>query len=89
MATWEDDATREGCRMIAGALLAAANAVDYLIQYAHPDDDITFHVDTRDMLRDRANVYAPPGEPQNGYPKNDQGKDNVVSLDAWRVWKQG
>ena len=82
MATWDDD-TRPNFNQVAGGMLYIASCLDELIKRADEDTDLTILLDTRDWLRDRANLFSPPGEPQEGY----QGAD-VVSLDAWREWRR-
>ncbi len=82
MATWDDE-VRERFNMVAGGMLSIAEALHSLIVISYEDDDITLLVNTRDWLRDRANVFSPPGEPEQGY-----NSDNVVSLDAYREWQK-
>lgn len=82
MATWGDD-IRETFGNLAKALEGISGLCDYLIKTALEDEDITVLVDTRDWCRDRACIFRPPGEPQQGYPQD--GAD-VISLDAYREW---
>ena len=84
MGTWPDE-TRSPFQKIAGGLLAVGEAVDAMIKAAGEDEDITVLVDTLQWLRDRASLFSPPGEPQEGYQSEGA---TVISLDAFREWRK-
>lgn len=84
MATWDEE-VRDRYHAVAGGMCTIADALDALIRLAPPDDDITYLVNTRDWLRDRSCLFAPPGEPADGYPSEGA---QVINLDAWRAWRQ-
>lgn len=84
MATWSDQ-VRGDFNLIAGTMLFLAECLELTIQEADEDTDITILVNSRDWLRDRATLFSPPGEPEDGYPS--LGAD-VINLDAYRTWRQ-
>lgn len=86
MGTWDDE-VRESHYRVGGGLLAVADAIGVLIQIADPDADISIYVDTQNWLRDRACLFAPPGEPATGYPEQENGAQ-VINLDAYREWRR-
>lgn len=84
MSQLEDD-DREQYRAIAGGMLCLAETIEELIAGAADDKGTTLLTDTRNWLLDRANVFSPPGEPEEGYPTEGA---TVISLDAWRALRR-
>ena len=67
---------------IAIDMMGLAEEIDALIQDADEDTDITYLVDTKYMLLDRAAIFWPPGKPHDGYPK---GSAQVFNLESERA----
>lgn len=84
MATW-DAPTRDRFAHVAGGMLTLADALDDLIKLADEDLDLTLLVNSRDWLRDRASIFAPTGEPEEGYPEHGA---EVINLECYRLWKR-
>lgn len=69
----------EEYRAIAGGMIALADSLKEMIDSADEDQDITILVDSRNWLLDRSCVFAPPGEPEEGYPKEGAKVFNIDS----------
>lgn len=84
MATWDDE-TRVRFQAVGGGMLYLAACLDELIKLADDDTDLTLLERSRDWLRDRSNLFCPPGEPAQGYSNEGAA---VISLDAFREWRR-
>lgn len=69
----------EEYRAIAGGMIALADSIKDLIEVLDDDVDKTILVDSRNWLLDRSCVFAPPGEPEEGYPKEGAKVFNIES----------
>lgn len=75
------DEWRDEEREIAGLMTETVNRLRDLISAAEEGEDVSFLTNTADKLDAWAKVFSPPGEPENGYPKEGA---TVISLDSWR-----
>ena len=71
-------------RAIAGGMICLAESIKEIIDAAGDDEDTTLLVDSRNWLLDRSTVFAPPGESQDGYPKEGAKVFNIESERAKR-----